>query len=148
MPESEKKTSSESRATAGADSSRPLSAGLFVAGLWGMLAPYAGKAMGLVVAVRPIVEVVDHVVPGLVVLPVALYAMFRGRAPFVGSLAAALAGFWMTATHVGLIAQGLEGILVTLPTALWHSVPGIIVLTLAAVMAVAAYKQTAEEAGP
>ena len=125
-----------------AEQSRVIPALLFVTGVWGLAAPYAGTAMGLVIpGLQPKVEVVDHVVPGLVIVPVALYAMFSGRFPFVGSLAAVLAAFWMTATHVLLLRDAGRG-LVSWATALWHSTPGVLALVLAGMMAKTAYRET------
>ncbi len=58
-------------------------------------------------------EVVDHVVPGLVVLALVFVAIRWGReVPGLMLLAGVgiiLAGFWMTDTHVGLLRQGLRG---------------------------------------
>lgn len=110
-------------------------------GAWGLVAPYAGTAMGLVIpGLQAKVEVVDHVVPGLVIVPVALYTMFAGKVSLIGSLAALLAGFWMTATHVLLIRDAGRG-LVSWATALWHTLPGVAVLAVAGVMAARAYRE-------
>ncbi|MGH2771895.1 MAG: hypothetical protein ACRDIU_01965 [Actinomycetota bacterium] len=136
--------------SANASQSRVIPSLLLLVGVWGLVAPYAGTAMGLVIpGLQPKVEVVDHVVPGLVIVPVALYAMFSGRVPFVGSLAAVLAAFWMTATHVLLLRDAGRN-LVSWGTALWHSAPGVLGLIIAGAMAVKAYREapsSADEAG-
>ncbi|MGH9070008.1 MAG: hypothetical protein ACRDX8_02275 [Acidimicrobiales bacterium] len=61
-------------------------------------------------------EIVDHVIPGLVVLASILVAVSWGPARrgastvlFGASLVIGLAGLWMAATHVGLLLQGIRG---------------------------------------
>ncbi len=79
-----------------------------VVGVLAVLPPYVGP--GLHTAHR--VEVVDHVIPGLVVLGVSaamLVASRLVRVPDMAMLGAGLmivlGGLWMAATHVLLIAQ-------------------------------------------
>lgn len=109
---------------------------------WGTVAPYAGLPLGLVVEAPPVVEVVDHVVPGLVLLAVGTFALAAGRLPIEAALVAVLAGLWMTATHVPLLLQVGSGA-VDLASALWHSLPGILVLTIASAAAVLAWSDQA-----
>lgn len=61
-------------------------------------------------------EIVDHVIPGLFVLAMILLAVSWGpdrrgasTVVFGASLVIALAGLWMSATHVGLLVQGIRG---------------------------------------
>lgn len=103
---------------------------LAVFGVFDAVAPYASNALGLPLATLPINEVVDHVVPGAVVILVAWVSLLRGRRSLVGSLVCLVAGTWMTATHVPLLVQAGQG-LVPWETALIHSVPGILVLMVA-----------------
>ena len=83
-------------------------------GLWQLTAPYLGAVLGLeLAAVSSEVEVVDHVVPGVIVVAVGTAMLVRqskGRDALpqngVGELAAGacfLAGFWGAATHVTLV---------------------------------------------
>lgn len=61
--------------------------------------------------VRRGAEIVDHVVPGLVVLAMVGIAILAGRSarvPLVTGMTVLLAGFWMVVTHVGLVAQGFR----------------------------------------
>lgn len=111
---------------------------LLLLALWGTVAPYAGPPLGLVVQARPVVEVVDHVVPGMVLLAVGAFALAVARLPLEAALAAVLAGLWMTATHVPLLVQVGSGA-VSLASALWHSVPGILLLIVASAAAVLAW---------
>ena len=79
-----------------------------VVGLWGSLPRFVDS--GLLTEDR--VEVVDHVVPGAVVVIVSLVALVvAGRSPkpgpllFVAGLVVVLAGLFMVATHVPLVMQ-------------------------------------------
>ncbi len=118
---------------------------LLVLGAWGLTAPYAGEALGFEVNVRPIVEVVDHVVPGVAVLAAAAFALATGRLPLIPAMLSALAGFWMTSTHLPLLLQ-VRDQMVGLGAALWHSVPGILILLVSAVAVIVAWPE--EEPGP
>jgi len=104
-----------------------------------LIAPYLGRPLGFVVDTRPIVEIVDHVVPGIVVLVVVGFGFSAPRFPLASALVAVLAGLWMTATHVPLIVQSLGG-RVTLSAALWHTIPGVMVFAFAVVAAGLAWR--------
>lgn len=117
---------------------RLLAAGLVLLAVVAGLAPYTGPLFGFVLLTRPLVEVVDHVVPAGAVVAVAGYGIASARLPLWAALVAVLAGFWMTATHVPLLAQAADGG-IDLPTALWHSVPGIVLLLAAAGAAAVAW---------
>ena len=78
-----------------------------MAGAWATAVPYFAEAVGLTLDVAARVEVVDHVIPGVVVMACAA-ALATGRAAdgvFALSAAGAafLAGFWITTTHVPLL---------------------------------------------
>lgn len=87
---------------------------------WAMAVPYLGDALGVRLDVPAGVEIVDHVVPGAVVLAVvvALVALSRvGRAVepgdqawSVGAGATFLAGFWIASTHASLVQEAIDGI--------------------------------------
>lgn len=103
-----------------------------VIGLWAVLPPYTGPEL----ATEMRVEIADHVVPSILVLilSVVTLAMQRRRA-VVGSffllagLGVLLAGFWMVATHVPLVAQARRGE-VTGGVAAYHTAPGVAVTLL------------------
>ena len=95
--------------------------------------------LGLGVDVPAVVEVVDHVVPGVAVLAVAGYALRAGRLPLEATLVGLLAGLWMTVTHLPLLAHARHG-LVAWPSALFHSLPGIALVTLLGVAAAKAWR--------
>lgn len=110
---------------------RPLAAIILFFASWATVAPYAGEQLGLEVNTRAIVEVVDHVVPGAVVIAVALGALLADRFALPGALIAVLAGFWMSGTHVPLLAQAAREE-VRLGSALWHTLPCFAVFLLTA----------------
>ena len=104
-------------ATAGGDApatrSLPVLPLLGVAvGLWGMLPRYLDSGLNT----EDRVEVVDHVLPGIVVVVVSLIALGVARkaarpgpALFVAGLVVFLAGLFMFATHVPLVMQATRG---------------------------------------
>jgi hypothetical protein len=61
---------------------------------------------------RRSVEVVDHVVPGVALLALTLVAVLKGAKPdslmLASGVVIVLAGFWMVATHLGLLRQALN----------------------------------------
>lgn len=100
--------------------SRRWTIALAVAALWAMAVPYLAAAVGLRLDVPRSVEVVDHVVPGVVTLGAAAMLAARsrrGRPAALGDVAwsvaagaTTLAGFWIVATHVPLLAEALDGV--------------------------------------
>ena len=85
-----------------------LAAGLVI-GLYAMLpAIFTGG-----IHLRRGVEIVDHVVPAVVVLILTVVAIVKGAKPeslmLASGVVIVLAGFWMVATHVGLARQALNG---------------------------------------
>lgn len=109
-------------------------------GAWAIVPPYIHAFGKLNVEHR--VEITDHVIPGIAVLLVCALGFFLLRSPAPSGLlllmaggVVALAGFWMVATHVGLIHQARQG---TVPTGalVWHGLPGVVVLLLGLVWTV------------
>lgn len=119
--------------------SRRLGASLFVLGLWGLVAPYLSTAAGYPIPVPARVEFVDHVVPGTIILGVAVLAMFSGGLSLVPALAATLSAFWMTLTHLPALRDGFRGV-ISLQAAFIHSVPGLAILALAGLAALRSYR--------
>jgi hypothetical protein len=80
-------------------------------------------------------EIADHVVPGLVVLALCGATLAaqarggprRGALHFVAGLALTLAGLWMVATHVPLVAQATRGE-APWPGTIYHSAAALAVL--------------------
>lgn len=102
-------------------------AALAALGAWTIVVPYLGRAVGLVVNVAPRTEIVDHVVPGALIAAAGLYmaALARRGAPadwtrlIAGGLCF-LAGFWVLATHVPLVADAIKGT-ASWGATLWHA---------------------------
>jgi hypothetical protein len=93
--------------------------------VWATLPQFSGPTL----LTEPEKEVVDHIIPGaLVVLACVVVLARRGQAagpsmvPFVAGLVVLLAGFWMVATHVPLVAQAMRGE-APWPATLYHSSP-------------------------
>ena len=107
-------------------------------GAWTIVVPYIGNALGLDVNVRAIIEFVDHVVPGAIVVAAALIlrrlARRRRLAGETFALLAAgvafLACFWVFATHLPLVQDAANS---RLPwdAALWHSIAALPIVGLA-----------------
>jgi membrane protein DedA with SNARE-associated domain len=118
--------------------SRQIAGVVLVLGVWAMIAPYLGPALGFVVQQTALTEFVDHVVPAVPVLVVAAYAAATGRFPLPAALLALLCGFWMAGTHVPLVGQAMTD-RVDWPSALWHSVPTLTVFVVTAAIATVAW---------
>ena len=112
-------------------------------GAWNMAVPFIGDVLGLDVNVRTKVEVVDHVVPGLLIALSAGYLLVLARrgpwsaqrpALFASGLAF-LAGFWVLATHVPLIADAADGTM-DWGAAIWHTIASLPIVALALVCVV------------
>lgn len=103
-------------------------------GVWSIVPPYVDVFGELNVSDR--VEVVDHVVPGLVVIAIGVVGLLSLRAArpaplllFIGGAVVSLAGFWMVATHFGLVSQARQHV-VAAGTVAWHGLPGVAVTLL------------------
>jgi hypothetical protein len=90
-------------------------AALAALAVWAGVVPWLARALGTELDVATRLEVVDHVVPGAIVVCCCALLLRLGRRP--GSLArlgaiavAALAGFWITATHAILVTEALDGV--------------------------------------
>lgn len=105
-----------------------LAAALSALGASTVVVPYLGHSIGLGVDVASRVEVVDHVVPGALVAMVGgwLFVLARRRTGdggwpvLLGGGVCFLAGFWVLATHVPLLADAASG-KARWGAALWHA---------------------------
>jgi hypothetical protein len=108
-----------------------------------VLPPYTAQDIGT----SDQVEVVDHVVPALLLVVLSLAALVQARRPrpglfpLVAGLGVVLAGFWMAATHVPLVAQATRDE-VDAWTAAYHTIPGLLVLTVGVVWVAAHWGDT------
>lgn len=106
-------------------------------GGWAIATPYADSVIGLEVDVRPAVEVVDHVIPGIAVVLAGVALAASPRALLSSGLVVGLAGVWMTATHVPLLADaGDPG--TSVGAAAWMTAPGLAVLLVGGAVVVRA----------
>jgi hypothetical protein len=114
----------------------PWLAALVAVAAWSIVPPYLGPALGLELDVSSAVEIVDHVVPGVVALAagaVALALARRGETDSTRALAAvgacALAALWGTASHAPLVldAGGSER---PWGAVLFHALPAAVLLAL------------------
>ena len=112
---------------------------LTLLGIWSVLPPYVGPLLGLELNVAADVEVVDHVVPGvLVALCAGLAALLVRRdgsaqagAPVLALTSVSfLAGLWQVATHVPLVLEG-GGSETPWDAVTLHSSPGPAILAIA-----------------
>lgn len=137
---------------ASSNSAGALRAGLPWAGLligaWAMVAPYV--LLGPDLNAEGSREVVDHAVPGVLLIGLSCVMAVRGRRgpqagafPLLAGFGVLLAGLWMTATHLPLVTDARQG-RVSESVAAWHTVPGLAVMALGAAWA-AAYWSTADQ---
>lgn len=112
---------------------------LALLGIWSVFPPYLGPALGLELNVAADVEIVDHVVPGIVVaLCAGLAALLVGRGGAAEASAPVLtlsgvcflAGLWQAVTHAPLVLEG-GGSETPWGTVLLHSSPGPPILAIA-----------------
>ena len=107
-------------------------------GAWTVVVPYLDSAFGFEVDVAQRVEVVDHVVPGVVIVAASavwLLHLMRSRAgedsavPLAAISLCFLGGLWVTSTHVPTVAKAGDP-LVPWDAALFHSATGPVLLVL------------------
>ena len=117
--------------------------GLVAAGV-AVLPPYTASDIGTSTRV----EVADHVVPAVLMVLLSLVALARrrdpapGMFPLVAGLGVLLAGLWMTATHLPLVAQARRDE-VDAGIAAYHTIPGLIVVVVGLVWVSAHWSDTA-----
>lgn len=107
----------------------------FLIGFWAIAPPYV-VLFGRLEVKNSTVELVDHALPGLMVVAASVFGYLQLRADepsqlllFTSGATIALGGFWMLSTHVGLLGQTRQG-LVPGGAVAWHIVPGVAVTVL------------------
>lgn len=109
---------------------------LIAVAVWSILPPYAGPLLGLELDVSASIEVIDHVVPGLLAVTAAGGALVlarRGRSDSLLAFAAlavcALAGLFQTVTHITLVRDAGDP-LQPVGAVVLHASPGPVLLAL------------------
>lgn len=104
--------------------------------IWSIVPPYLGPLVGLELDVEASVEVVDHVLPGVIACAGALIALAEVRAGAADSTralvalgACTLAGLFQTVTHAPLVLDA-GGPLTPIDSVLLHASPGPALLVL------------------
>lgn len=120
--------------------------GLAVA-VWASLPKYSGPKLN----VQASKEVVDHVFPAIVVLLASIAGIVAGRRTrgpgsmrFLGGLAVLLAGLWMMATHLPLVAQASRGD-APWPATIYHTSSALAVFGLGLLWATVTWPEAAEQ---
>lgn len=112
---------------------------------WLAVTPFMATALGLELGVPLRLEIIDHVVPGVVTVGAATAALVLRARPvaatafLIGAGVCVLAGLFSFSTHVPLLGQASQGI-VPWGTAVVHTVPGFVVMVVALVALVPALR--------
>jgi hypothetical protein len=126
--------------------------GLAVA-FWATLPQWSGPKL----SVSNSKEVADHVIPGIAVLLASLVGIYASRRPqgpgalrFMGGLAVLLAGLWMMATHIPLVAQTARGgdDAGTWAATIYHFSSALAVFGLGLLWATVTWSEAGDEAQP
>ncbi|MEJ7787331.1 MAG: DUF6529 family protein [Solirubrobacteraceae bacterium] len=112
-------------------------AALGILGAWALAVPYVAAAAGLELDLAPKLEVIDHVVPGAVILGASAIVLALRRqdpaaheVPVIGTVAIAmLAALWITTSHIPLLGEAAQGS-APLAASLLHGAAGPPVLLL------------------
>lgn len=119
--------------------------------LLSLVVPWVGGALDLSAGAPMATEVVDHVVPGAVLLGACALAVWdgfrsvaaplRARRRLIAALLAGAAGFWMTATHVPLVLD-LFGGGARIEVVAFHVVAGPLAMVVSALVLRSAFSPT------
>jgi hypothetical protein len=121
-------------------------AGLFVA-VWASLPKWSGPKLN----VQASTEVVDHVIPAILVLLCSLLAITAGRRAkgpggtrFLAGMGVLLAGLWMMATHLPLVAQARRGE-APWPATMYHTSAALAVFGLGLLWATVTWSEASDD---
>jgi hypothetical protein len=110
---------------------------LIAVAAWSILPPYVGPLIGLELDVAASIEVIDHLVPGLLAVAAAGAALAlarRGRSDSLPAFAAlavcALAGLFQTVSHIALVRDAGDPP-APVDAVILHATPGPVLLALA-----------------
>jgi hypothetical protein len=126
---------------------------LGILGGWALVVPYLANAVGLELNVAPRLEVIDHVVPGAVIVSAAVIVLaLRRKDPdshevaVIGTVAIAmLAALWISTSHLPLLVDAAQGSS-PLGASLVHGSAGPPVLVLSLSLLVGEYRASGARA--
>jgi hypothetical protein len=123
--------------------------GLAVA-VWASLPKYSGPTLN----VEPAKEVADHVIPAAVVLLASVAGIVAGRRArgpgvlrFLSGMVVLLAGLWMMATHLPLVAEATRGD-APWPATIYHTSAALAVFGLGLLWSASTWAEAGDETGP
>jgi hypothetical protein len=123
--------------------------GLGVA-VWASLPKYSGPTLN----VEPAKEVADHVIPAALVLVASVVGILAGRRAkgpgalrFLGGMAVLLAGLWMMATHLPLVAEAMRGE-APWPATIYHTSAALAVFGLGLLWATVTWAEADDKGQP
>ncbi len=127
-------------------------AGIAVA-VWASLPQYSGPKLN----VASSKEVADHIIPAVVVLLASFAGIWASRRPqgpgairFMGGMAVLLAGLWMMATHIPLLAQTIRGDAdaASWPATIYHFSSALATFGLGLLWSTVTWSEAADEPAP
>ena len=99
-------------------------------------------------------EVVDHIVPGVVVLLASLAGIYASRRPqgpgalrFMAGMVVLLAGLWMLATHLPLVAEAMRDE-APWPATIYHTSSALAVFGLGLLWSTVTWSEAGDESQP
>jgi hypothetical protein len=120
--------------------------GLGVA-VWASLPKYSGPKLN----VEASKEVADHIIPAIVVLLASLAGIMAGRRAdgpggtrFIAGMVVLLAGLWMLATHLPLVAEAMRD-QAPWPATIYHTAAALAVFGLGLLWSVATWSEAGDE---
>jgi phosphotransferase system glucose/maltose/N-acetylglucosamine-specific IIC component len=135
---------------AGPDLARLLPLAGLAVGVWASLPKYSGPTLN----VEPAKEVADHVIPAILVLlasVVGILAGRRARGPgalrLLAGMAVLLAGLWMMATHLPLVAEATRGE-APWPATIYHTSSALAVFGLGLLWSTVTWSEAGDDAKP
>jgi hypothetical protein len=118
--------------------------------VWASLPRFSGPKLN----VAQSTEVVDHVVPAVIVLLASLAGIAASRrvggpgaVRFLGGMAVLLAGLWMMATHLPLVAEATRGE-APWPATIYHTSAALAVFGLGLLWATVTWSEAGDDAKP
>jgi hypothetical protein len=123
--------------------------GLGVA-LWASLPQWSGPKLNVAAST----EVVDHIIPAIIVVLASVVGILAGRRPqgpgalrLIGGMAVLLAGLWMMATHIPLVAEATRDE-APWPATIYHTSSALAVFGLGLLWSTVTWSEAGDAAAP